>query len=230
MVQIGTILLTFILTGIVANWLVQSWQQRNWLGQQKFLGQEKEYVALKDLTSEVMALAGSRQYRTGRVLSAVSSLSEVMLDDRLKSYDEILLRWNEGLNSLYVRLALYADYDFTRRLEQVHNEFAAIGTRVEHLVRQRRLGQPLNQRTEFELQLKLNSLQGKLFTFNRDLLNEVENKRTLVYYGIKVKFSPTNLHLFTTWQLIKAVFIRDVDAHAVVRPTHDFGLPRGARR
>lgn len=42
-----SIVVGFVLTGLIGNRLVQAWQARNWLLQQRFLGQEKEYVGLK---------------------------------------------------------------------------------------------------------------------------------------------------------------------------------------
>jgi len=57
-----------ILTGLIGNWLVQGWQQRNWLLQQRFLGHEKEYFALKDLADEIASLLGARIYQCRRLL------------------------------------------------------------------------------------------------------------------------------------------------------------------
>lgn len=56
------IIVSFVLTGLIGNRLAQAWQARNWLLQQRFLGQEKEYVELKELADEIASLLGVRIY------------------------------------------------------------------------------------------------------------------------------------------------------------------------
>ena len=52
-----TAIISFILTGLIGGRLLQKWQLRNWLNQQKFLGAEKDYIALQELFDDIVALS-----------------------------------------------------------------------------------------------------------------------------------------------------------------------------
>jgi hypothetical protein len=70
---IVTVCLTFLLTGVVGNLLLQGWQQRNWLTQQRFLGEQKNYENLKELSEEIVRLSNLRLWKMRRLLNAVQS-------------------------------------------------------------------------------------------------------------------------------------------------------------
>jgi hypothetical protein len=71
-----TVLLTFLFTGFGANRLIQAWQLRNWISQQRLADAEKEHQALQDVFDEVATLAGRRQHKMMRLLSRISSNDE----------------------------------------------------------------------------------------------------------------------------------------------------------
>lgn len=92
-------LVTFVLTGIVGNWLVQRWQARTWIAQQRFLGFEKEYVALKDLVEEIGQLLGARIYYMQRLAFALRSGVPETVSLIAAEHDEAVRKWNERLAS-----------------------------------------------------------------------------------------------------------------------------------
>jgi hypothetical protein len=216
----------FILTALVGNRLLHAWQQRNWLAQQRFLGYEKEYIALKDLADEIASLLGARIYHTQRLLFNLRRAADEDLQSRIADYDDIVRRWNERLTSFYVRLPLLAGYGLAERLEsRLHERLAAAGRRIDELVYKRRRGDPVDKNSISEILKTANSIQGSALKFNKDLLRIVETRRAEVYYGTRVKFSADNLARFSTWQLVKALFVRDINSLSILCPTLDLKLP-----
>jgi hypothetical protein len=222
MTQVLSVILAFVLTGLIGNRLLQLWQHRGWLRQQQFLGQEKEYTALRELSTELSGAISKRLYQMQRLLWAVRSLPDDVMEQRLKDYDATLTLWNESLSTYFVRLTLYASYYDTVDLERrIHEPFQRVGARLEAMVKSRRRQQPLSRSETVSLENQLNDLQGVSFQFNRDLLRVVENKRTIIYFGDSMDYSRSNIGKFSTWQLIKALFVSDVDAHTVARSSLD---------
>jgi hypothetical protein len=220
--QYVQIVVGFLLTGLIGNWLLHKWQARTWLLQQRFLGKEKEYVALKELTDELASLLGIRIFRMRRLNWLVASGTVADIADRLREYDEALQRWNEKLASFYIRLPMLADYQFAWQLEHlIQADLVSIGGEIEGLVKKRKASVPVLKGEPFKIEVELNKLQGKVIALTKRLLHEVKERRVDVYYGKKVLFSAANLRYFSTWQLVKALFVRDVDSLAVIRASLD---------
>lgn len=225
-----TVILGFVLTGVVSNRLVQAWQQRNWLLQQRFLGHEKEYVALKDLSDEISSLLGARIYQMQRLLHNLQRSSDQSLRHRIADHDDIVKRWNERLTTFYVRLPLLASYDLAARLESsIQDNLVKAGANIDELVYQRRLDHVPDKTRVANVLRTVNTIQGRAIKFNKELLRIVQVRRRQVYYGEKIDFSLYNIEKFSNWQLVKALFIRDVNSFSIVRPTLDLELPFRAR-
>jgi hypothetical protein len=220
-------LLAFVLTGVIGNSLIQRWQFRAWLQQQQFLGHEKEYIVLKDLSTELSRVMGARHYQMRRVISATHSLPIDEIELRVSEYTVTLKQWNEEINSYYVRLTLYIDYERALSLERkIHKPFVSIGSKIERALRLRRKGQPVPETEYATITRELDNLQAAIFRTNRDLLRDVEDIRRRVYYGENIPYSTRFLKYFSTIELIKALFIRDVDRHTIVRSSPNPKRPR----
>ncbi|MGV1904093.1 hypothetical protein [Agrobacterium cavarae] len=218
--------LAFLLTGVLANWLVQKWQHRNWLRQQHFLGQEKDYTALKALFDEIVRLSGKRLSRMHRLAVILAQSDDALMQERLKQYSDVTAEWNENLNSFYVRLTMHADYSMTQRLEKsVHAEFVKVGRELEVLVDKRRHGSTINTRDINRVVASLDTVSGRLFSFNRDMLGLVQSLQRKVYVGIEIKFSESTLDFFPTWELFKALFVSRIKLHSIVRSSVDVDMP-----
>jgi len=220
---------TFVFVGIAGNWLVQAWQQRNWLNQQRFLGKQKEYHDLKDVFEEIVNLAGRRITRMRRLQYALHRSNDELVKVRLEEYDKILTEWNDRLNSFYVRLKLYTPYEMVARLENIHESFFSIGVRLEEAVRRYQQGTPPAVRVIEKLDNDMNALNGVIGNFTRDMLRHVEEIGKETYFGVEVKLKPDTLELFPTWQLVKALFKPRVQIHSIVRTAIDLGEPKRSR-
>lgn len=217
------ILVGFLLTGLIGNRLLQAWQARNWLLQQRFLGQEKEYLGLKELAEEIVTLLGVRIFRMQRLNRALASGMDDKVHSRLQEYDEAIKHWNERLTSFYIRLPMLADYGLAVRLEtSIQAELVKTGANIENLAAKRKVGASLHKNQSIQVENELNAIQGKAIAFNKCLLDVLHSRRVDVYYGKRLEFSPQNLKHFSTWRLIEALFVRNIDSLSVIRPPLDF--------
>jgi len=147
-----------------------------------------------------------------------SSLTEMELGR--DNYDSTLKRWNDKLNSFYVGLTLYDRRSTAIALEyRLQDPFFRCGQKLESAIRARRAETRLPPRAD--LGRELDHASATLFNMNRDLLSRLESLRKKVYYGVQLRFNPYTLEHFTTWELLKALFIRDIDKFTVVRSTLD---------
>ncbi|MGA7180896.1 MAG: hypothetical protein WBX11_15110 [Thiobacillaceae bacterium] len=217
------IIVRFFLTGFIGNRLVHSWQSRNWLVQQRFLGQEREYIALNELADEIASLLGTRVFVMRRLTWALKGGGVEAISLRKKEYDDILFRWNENLPSFLIRLAILADKEFEFDLERsIQEKLVKVGSGIESLLAGSNDGLDSNKvRRCIQLDGELNHIQGRIISFNEKLLNLVESRRVDIYFGKKLKFAPENLGHLSIWQLIKALFIRDVYSFPVIRSPLD---------
>lgn len=216
------IIVGFLLTALIGNRLVQTWQSKNWLLQQRFLGQEKEYVGLNDLADEIVSLLSGRIYYMRRLNGAIASGTEEDVATKLKEYNDILKRWNERLPSFYIRLPMLADYDLALRLENsIQAKLVRVGADIESLYARRKAGTPINEHRSNQINADLNKVQGSSISFNKKLLEVLHSRRVDVYFGKRIEFLPENLQHFSSWQLVKALFVRDINSLSIVRAPTD---------
>jgi hypothetical protein len=225
-----TVLLTFLFTGLVANWLIQKWQQRNWVNQQRFLGEQKEYENLKELCEEIIWCSGKRITRMRRLSSILRHPDEKTVRSRLDSYDDVLVVWNEKLNSFYARLTFYAAHEMSWRLEEdVQRRFVSIGGELDKMTRSRLAGNIPTARQVAHIEAALNNVYGGLLTYNRSLLRMLEIQKTKTYYGTRLDLNKENLKHFPTWELIKGLFKARVHHLTIVRSPTELHPPFGSR-
>jgi hypothetical protein len=221
-----TVLLSFLLTGIVANLLIHRWQHRNWLSEQRFLGQEKEYIALRELFDQIVSAAGKRLARMRRLLWVLPDKREELVKERMKDYDQAQTKWNDSLSSFLVRLRMYAPYSMAVRLDDVIQPgFVRLGKQLERLTADRLSGQPIERMKLATLENDFNRLHGELIMFMRDMLNLVKAQRRKTYTGTRVFLNEQNLELFPTWELVKALFKPRVKSFSIVRSPVDIEPP-----
>jgi len=222
MTSIISVIVGFVLTGLIGNKLVQAWQARNWLLQQRFMGQEKEYVALKELADEIAVLLGARIYHMQRLAASLTSSSNEKLAARIADYEDILKRWNERLTSFYVRLPLLASSYLAPNLESsIQLTLVEIGANIEDQLRRRNAGDNADKKSVIKIQNRLNAIQGKAISFNKSMLRIVETRRTEIYYGRRIELNEWTLEQFSTWHLIKALFVRDINSYSIIRSSID---------
>jgi hypothetical protein len=223
MAAVLSVIVGFLLSGLIGNWLVQKWQARNWLHQQRFLGQEKEYLALKELADEIATLMGARLYHMQRVAFTLTDPGNQRLIARLGKYEAAVVKWNERLTSFYVRLALLSSSELTYTLERtIHTRFQQIGQRIDKLIQVKQGGNSISSGAISEVVKELTKIQVNALSFNKAVLRIVEKRKTDVYFGVRLRFSWANMGKFSTWQLVKALFVRDVNSLSILSTTVDF--------
>lgn len=226
MIPVITVIVGFILTGLVGNRLLQHWQLMSWRRQQNFLGHEREYVAVRDLADQLSNAMGKRLYHMKRLRASIGNMEISEVEDRLKVYDDVVVSWNECLNSYYVKLKIHASVDYAYRLErEVQEAFSSAGADLEILIRRKRIGNSVPKDLLKSLDFRLNTIQGVIGDYSRDLTRKVDDMRKRIYFGEKITYVESELAQFSTWELFKALFVSSVDGHAVVRTALNSRFP-----
>jgi hypothetical protein len=200
-----TVLLTFVLTSIVGNRVVHSWQQHNWLGQRRILEAEEQYKALHKTFDEVSELAGKRQHRMFRLLSGIRHGKNDILQKRLADYDEASLAWNERLSTSYAKLTMQLNYQLSLRLEtRIQRRFVELDAELTSLTTAKLKDAKKMSATDFaRLSKALSTLHGEIVNFNKATLKDIEEKKGILY---EADLNPRTLYDFPTWELFKALF------------------------
>ena len=226
MAPIIAAVITALVTGFLANWLVHRWQQRNWLNQQRYLGAEKEYIVLKELSDEIAALAGARLFRMHRLALVLRHSDDALIKKRLEDYDNAQISWNDKLSSFLTKLRMYTPYRLAVHLEErVQRRFVRVGAQLERATAERLRGNNLPAGSIANLEKVLNNLHGEIITFSREMLRLVLSRRTMTYSGTRLTLSQETLELFPTSQLLKALFKRRAEPLSIVRTAADIDPP-----
>ncbi|CAN5505101.1 hypothetical protein BH09VER1_BH09VER1_54980 [soil metagenome] len=202
------ILAPVLLTALVGNRLLQRWQQRSWLQQQAVLQSHKEIDEVKSTIDEFIKLADARSYRARRLVRNLPRATEARIDSLRNEYDLSVAAWNDRLNSFQVRLTIYAKYRFAQRIENsIQPRFAELSEAIERL-----LSLPPDVRGQEACRAmsifedNLNSLNGILFAFSRDVMRYLIDEQRMMYLGRPIQFSESTLESFSTWYLFKELF------------------------
>lgn len=202
---IFTVLLTFILTGLIGSSVVQAWQHHNWIIQRRILEEEEQYRTLQKTFDEVSDLAGKRQHRMFRLLSSIWQGTDETIKKRLSDYDDAALSWNEKLSTHYAKLTQQLSYQLSLRLEdQIQIPFVALDSQLTRLAAARLGGTKLSPQDFSRLSSELSALHGRIVKFNKRTLKEIEDKKASLYRPRN--FNVWTLDSFPTWQLFKALF------------------------
>jgi hypothetical protein len=222
-----SLVLGFILTGLIGAWLSQQWQHRSWINQQQILGEEKTYNDLKAVSDELASLSAKRLWRMRRLLFAVRGADIEKAKLRREEYDSIISDWNEKFVSFSVRLTLFATWHLTKQLEELQTTFAHVGAELERACNTRVGGTAVQRRDLANLEQRMRALSHEVFSFNRDVLRAVEKQRAKTYYGTEIRFREDTLQHFGTWELVKALFKPGIEPLRVIRTSAE--LPRPFR-
>lgn len=136
------ILLGFVLTTVIGGLFASLLQQRSWRYQNAARLREEERQKASDVCQRVSSLVDKRLYRMQRLLSAVigradGRVTAETVSDRLHSYDEVLLEWNDELNARLAVVGAYFGKDVRDFLDQiVYEAFKEAGQHIEDLYRQ----------------------------------------------------------------------------------------------
>ena len=202
---LSTVLVTFVLMGLVGSRVAYSWQQRNWVVQKRIIEAEEQYKALQKTFDEVSEHAGRRQHRMFRLLASIHRDSKDVIEVRLAAYDEATSVWNEKLPISNAKLTMQLNYGLSVRLEeQVQRRFARLDAQITSLAKAAIGGSKIGPREFAELSRELDRLTGQIVGFNKAVLRAIENKKESLYE--QKPFNVRTLNSFPTWELFKALF------------------------
>lgn len=223
------ILLSFLLTAAIGNRLLQRWQQRSWLQQQAVLQAHKEIDEVKSTIDDFIALADTRSFRARRLLRNLSSSNLKRLAQIREDYDNSVAAWNDKLNSFQVRLTIYARYDFALRIDNdIQPQFAKISEELDYLagLTSEKIGKTTLSFAKASLEEELNSLNGSLFDFSRDVMRYLVDQQRAIYVGKPIHFSSENIELFSTWYLFKELFKASHPPQSIFGAPFNSTIPR----
>lgn len=220
MAQIIVIAISFILTVIIGGKIAQSRQQDSWIAQQRFSGEEKEYFELKKLCDEIASSLGNRIYAMRRlVLQLIASSRHGNFDrSAVDDYQAAVKAWNENINSYYVRLTQLNLREFRHRLEiELHCPMRRQSGAIDNVLDEKvEKGKNL-----VVIRSELDKINADSLKFSNDLLARINHVRNRIYFPEKIYFCRDTTKFFSTWILIKAIFVVDVDRVSVVRSPLD---------
>jgi type II secretory pathway pseudopilin PulG len=202
-----TIVISFVLTALVGNWLVQRWQQRNWLTQHTLQSAEKQIEELRILVDELLRLGDARTFRTRRFVRQLNNADLAKFEQIKEDYERAVVEWNDRFNSMCVGLTMYAAYQpYTERLEgSIQPLFVKVSDKLDTAIHIR-ANQTVSRSSIAQMDNDLNEISGELFAFGRDLVRLLLVKQQEAYDGKPILFSRENLELFPRWYLLKALF------------------------
>jgi hypothetical protein len=207
---------------VLGNWILQRWQQRNWVHQQHFLAGQKKYDNLKSLCEDILESSNGRLLKMRRLVFIMHGPEE-LIRERLKEYDSAQENWNHKLGIFLVKLRFYAAYEMATRLEKsIQLRFVATGSILERLTNTRLKGLAVPAGAVNDLERQLQKLNGSIVAYNRDLMGMLAAKENKVYYGKEIYLGPDTLKDFPTWELIKALFKPRIERHSIVRSPTEF--------
>lgn len=206
MIALLTAIVSSVLVGFIGNFLVQKWQQRNWVEQHRLLLREKEIDDLKIISTEIMKLGDARSYRTRRLMLRLESI-DVNSSELVKDYENSVCQWNDSLNSTYARLTLSASSAYADQLRiNIQSRFIQISDKLDNLIKVKKLKGPVPIHMKASLSNDMDFLNGQLYNFNRRLLRLLVERQTEAYVGKKIDFNRYSIQNFSTWYLFKALF------------------------
>ncbi len=205
-----TSLFTFVLSGLVATRIAHTWQKESWLRQQRVLDRENEVKILRDLIEIFATLAGRRQHKMLRLVLALRSGKENLIEKRILEYDETLDEWNSNVVFLYSKLTMYVSWEDALKLENIQEIFSRIGWKIERI---RRVGPGKSAMELKETIDRLNELQGSLGKLQKNLIRTILEKKDDIYKEEILR--EDNLDRIPTWKLFKSLFERRVERDEV---------------
>ena len=207
-----------LITGLVGNWLVQKWQLRNWFAQQRHSANYEELLQLTALFDEIAKSASARLNVMRALLNDIRSGADHR--DSLDAYKIAISSWNVSLHSWFARITFLIDWDTTLDLEQgLHAHFVRVGSQLEALVRATRQTASISNYQISQVDSSLNSVAGQMDRFLKRVLAFTQERRDIVRNGRKIYYISGSLSEFSTLDLVKSLFVSDVDSFNIIRPS-----------
>jgi hypothetical protein len=194
--------------------LARSWQQRNWLEQQRVSDIEKRYIELRALFDEFVKVSSRRHIRAYRLLLSLRSENLAQIEDRLKEYDRSVLEWNDNYNhALQVRLVRVLEQGADVRASIEHEiaiPFVEVGRQLEACVRAVRTGKSAfpNPTASSRIENRLQAISYAIAVQGREILivlHKINEERLDVNKRLSEKLSKGRFDEVSIIDLIRAI-------------------------
>ena len=134
------IVIGFALTTVAGGWWASRLQQRSWERQNDVRLREAEAERAGATCQGLMQLLDRRLYRMQRLLWAAAEGDAEEIEHRRGEYVEVLLSWNDALNTNLSLVGSYFGDGARGYLEGLYEDFKRVGQGVEAVVRAAREG------------------------------------------------------------------------------------------
>src|SRR5690242_16678857 len=212
------IAVSFVLSVVIGGKIAQARQQAGWVAQQRFSGEEKEYIELKKLSDEIASALGARIYSMQRLaLQLNASIRYETFDEgALQDYTEAIKTWNYNLGSFYVRLSQLNLDSFRYKLESnLHRPMREQAAAIDNILHNK--DSSSDRKVARRVLCEMNKINGRSIEFNKALLSKVHDLRAKIYFPKRIVFSQNTMTFFSNWMLIKAIFASDVNRISILR-------------
>lgn len=203
-----------LLTAYLGARLAQHWQLRSWILQQKVNDREQRYSELKALYDDLDKIANRRLYRLRLLIWALKRGDKDLIEERIKSYGEVVTEWNEKFNSIVIRSVRILDtgsYLIWSFEQLVSKPLIEIGSVAETATRNfRTTGATKISNAQWSIyQQKLDTLNYHLIDHMRNIyieLQKLKDDRFSIIEEGKMARETTDLSKVSSVHLVKAIF------------------------
>ena len=179
MESIAGIVVGFALTTLVGGWWAARLQERSWNRQNDVRLREEEHERASGACQELMGLLDRRLYRMQRLLWAATAAGRPELDRRRQDYVDVLLEWNEHLNTNLALVGAFFGDTARVRLDGLYEDFKRVGQHVEAVVRASLAGEDtaeLAQQVALEFEgREVGSLNDRVYRFGLLLMGQLRD-------------------------------------------------------
>lgn len=205
-----------IMTAIIGNWLVQRWQQNNWVLQQRQSLKKTEIDEIKSLASDIHSITSRRIFYTRRALHDFRD-SSTRFSKSLDNYSQSVLEWNQELGNIYSRISLLLSYSDSIFFEKSVHEKFVIASRVLDICIRSQQPKTLEPRFVRFISSQMDEINGQVIDFNRDLLRKTRETREFLLNGRVIHYDRWSLNEFSTLELATLLFTKNIDTPYVTR-------------
>ncbi|MES1940757.1 hypothetical protein T5B8_10962 [Salinisphaera sp. T5B8] len=218
-------IVSFILITLFGGLLADRWQRRSWLIKKRYEQLEYRCGDLEQLAQEIASLLTARIYHTKRIIKQLQSGNQLLDAEK---YSASITDWNENLVSFYVRLNILTCYPDTIELEKKFQmRLRSVSEEISTYLSAHSVH---SEKSLAQLAQETHSVQIDAQHFIAKLLSQAEEDRKAIGKGAKLKFEPSKFRYFTTFELFKALFVRDINRHTICRSPVDPTFPFDVRR
>lgn len=207
-----------LLTAVVGNILVQKWQQRNWYAQQRQMAYHEELKALIELLEEITLSANTRLYIMKQIEQALDDDFD-RFNSLAMNYRDAVKDWNVKLPSFFNRTTFLMSWSETSFLEHgVQVNFYRSGRFIERAIRARRNNKNVSEDVRNAIRKEMRILNASLTNMLRTMNRILSERKKIIGYGQKIYYKDGDLEKYSTLDLVKFLFARDVLAIYIIRP------------